>query len=139
MSQSTTVTPFEVGVMSAAVGAGVGYALAPRKYNLEQLLTIEPDVFEKSLPQKNLVKATDAQKIAHNTIVDARNAIIKAAKKNAAEEKLVELLKSPDLDAAYKSIKGFLPKARAQSAVVLAVIGGAIGTIAKMIYNQKNA
>lgn len=139
MSQSTTVTPFEVGVMSAVVGAGVGYALAPRKYNLEQLLTIEPDVFEKSLPQKNLVKATDAQKIAHNTIVDARNAIIKAAKKNAAEEKLVELLKSPDLDAAYKSIKGFLPKARAQSAVVLAVIGGAIGTIAKMIYNQKNA
>ncbi len=138
MSQSTKVTPFEVGVMSAVIGGGVGYALAPRKYNLEQLLTIEPDVFEKSLPQKNMVKATDAQKIARNTILDARNTIIKAAKKNAAEEKLVEFLKSPDLDLAYKSIKGFLPKARAQSAVVLGVIGGAIGTITKMIYNQRN-
>ncbi len=139
MSQSTTVTPFEVGVMSAVVGAGVGYALAPRKYNLEQLLTIEPDVFEKSISKKDLRKATDAQKIAYNAISDARDAIIKASKSNTAETKLMELMKSPDLDSAYRSIKGFLPKARAQSAVVLGIIGGAVGTIARMVYNQKKA
>ncbi len=139
MSQSTTVTPFEVGVMSAIVGAGVGYAAAPRKYNLEQLLTIEPDVFEKSIPKKNLAKATDTQKIAYNAVVEARDAIIKASKSNTGETKLMELMKSPDLDSAYKSIKGFLPKARAQSAIVLAIVGGAIGSIAKIIYDQKNA
>ena len=139
MSQSTTVTPFEVGAMSAVIGAGVGYAMAPRKYNLEQLLTIEPDVFEKSLPQTALAKATDDQKIAHSVITDARKDILTASKKNAAEERLRFLLKSADLDDAYKTIKGLLPKARIQAAVVLGIIGGAIGTIAKMIYDQKNA
>ena len=138
MSQSTTVTPFEVGAASAVAGAGVGYALAPRKYNLEQLLTIEPDVFEKSIPQKLIAKAEESQKIAHSAIVEARKSIADAAKTNSAETKLMELLKSPDLDLAYKSIKGFLPKARAQSAVVVGIIAGAVGTVAKMIYNEKN-
>ena len=138
MSQSTTVTPFEVGAMSAIVGAGIGYALAPRKYNLEQLLTIEPDVFEKSLPQKSFVKASDAQRIARDAITKARDAVIKAAKKNEAEEKIRDFLKSAELDDAYKAIKSFLPKARLQSAVVLGIIGGAIGSIAKIIHDQKN-
>lgn len=138
MSQGTTVTPFEVGAMSAVVGAGVGYALAPRKYNLEQLLTIKPDIFEKSLPQKSMAKASEAQKIAHSVIKEAREVIIKAAGKNAAEEKLVEFLKSPDMYDAYKTIKGFLPKARAQSAIVLGVIAGVTGAIVKMVYNQKH-
>ena len=139
MSQSTTVTPFEVGAMSAAVGAGVGYALAPRKYNLEQLLTIKPDVFEKTLPQQNMVKATDAQKIAHDAILKAREAIAEAAARNAADEKLVEFLKSPDLDDYYRTIKNFLPKARIQSAIVVGVLAGAVGTIARMVYNQKHS
>ena len=107
MSQSTTVTPFEVGAMSAIVGAGIGYALAPRKYNLEQLLTIEPDVFEKSLPQKSFVKASDAQRIARDAITKARDAVIKAAKKNEAEDKIRDFLKSAELDDAYKAIKSF--------------------------------
>ena len=139
MSQSTTVTTFEVGAMSAVVGAGIGYALAPRKYNLEQLLTIKPDVFEKSLPQQNMVKATDAQKIARDAIVKAREAISEAEAKNAAEEKLIEFLKSPDLDDYYRTIKESLPKARAQSAIIVGLLAGAVGTIARMIYNQKHS
>ena len=39
MSQYNTVSPAEVGIMSGLMGAGIGYTIAPRKYNLEQLLT----------------------------------------------------------------------------------------------------
>ena len=46
--QYTSVSPAEVGLMTGMIGAGIGYTLAPRKYNLEQLLTQKPDVFEKS-------------------------------------------------------------------------------------------
>ena len=74
--QYTSVSPAEVGLMTGMIGAGIGYTLAPRKYNLEQLLTQAPDVFEKSVPKKYLNKATDAQKAAHKSITDARKAIV---------------------------------------------------------------
>ena len=57
--QYTSVSPAEVGLMTGMIGAGIGYTLAPRKYNLEQLLTQKPDVFEKSIPKKFLSKATN--------------------------------------------------------------------------------
>lgn len=139
MSQSTTVTPFEVGAVSAALGAGIGYAAAPRKYSLEQLLTLESDVFIRSIPETKLLNAEENQRLAYAAITDARRSIIEASKSNSGEAKLVELLKSQELNGAYKSIKKFLPKARAQSAIVLAVVGGAIGTIAKMIHSQKTS
>lgn len=132
--QYTSVSPAEVGLMTGMIGAGIGYTLAPRKYNLEQLLTQKADVFEKSVPERYLSKATDAQKAALNSIVEARKTILEAVKTNTAEAKLAELVRTPKLENAYKSIKSFLPKARVQTAIVLGVIGGVIGALSKIIF-----
>lgn len=130
----TSVSPAEVGLMTGMIGAGIGYTLAPRKYNLEQLLTQKPDVFEKSIPQKYLSKATELQKNAHKILVDARKLISEASKTNTGEAKLVELIRSPKLENAYKAIKSFLPKARVQTAIVLGIVGGFIGALSKIIF-----
>ncbi len=132
--QYTSVSPAEVGLMTGIIGAGIGYTLAPRKYNLEQLLTQKPDVFEKSIPQKYLGKATEPQKNAHKLLVDARKSILEASKTNTAEAKLAELIRTPKLENAYKAIKSFLPKARVQTAIVLGVVGGFIGALSKIIF-----
>lgn len=132
--QYTSVSPAEVGLMTGIIGAGIGYTLAPRKYNLEQLLTQKPDVFEKSIPKKYMDKATDAQKAAHKTILDARKTLIESAKYNTAEAKLAEFIRNPKMENAYKKIKSFLPKARVQTAIVLGVIGAALGAFAKIIF-----
>ncbi len=132
--QYTSVSPAEVGLMTGMIGAGIGYTLAPRKYNLEQLLTQKPDVFEKSIPQKYLSKATDPQKKAHKMLLDARKSILEASKTNTGEAKLAELIRSPKLENAYKAIKSFLPKARVQTAIVLGIVGGFIGALSKIIF-----
>lgn len=135
--QYSSVSPAEVGMVSGVIGAGIGYTLAPRKYNLEQLLTQKPDVFEKSIDPKLLSKAENTQKIAYNVLKEARENISKAVKNNSAESKLAELLETPKVTYAYKTIKGFLPKARVQTAIILGIIGAFIGTIAKIIYGDK--
>ena len=132
--QYTSVSPAEVGLMTGMIGVGIGYTLAPRKFNLEQLLTQKPDVFEKSIPEKYLSKAGDSQKAAHKSIVEARKSLLDAVKTNTAEAKHAEFVKSPKLENAYKAIKKFLPKARVQTAIVLGVIGGVIGALSKIIF-----
>lgn len=131
--QYTSVSPAEVGLMTGMIGAGIGYTLAPRKYNLEQLLTQAPDVL-KICSEKYLNNATDAQKAAHKSITDARKSILEAVKTNTAEAKLAELVRTPKLENAYKAIKSFLPKARVQTAIVLGIIGGVIGALSKIIF-----
>ena len=136
----TSVSPAEVGLMTGMIGAGIGYTLAPRKYNLEQLLTQKPDVFEKSIPKKFLSKATDSQKKAHKLLVEARKSILEASKTNTGEAKLAELIRAPKFENAYKAIKSFLPKARVQTAIVLGVVGGFIGALSKIIFfGDKNS
>lgn len=137
--QYTSVSPAEVGLMTGMIGVGIGYTLAPRKFNLEQLLTQKPDVFEKSIPEKYLSKAADSQKAAHKSIVEARKSLLDAVKTNTAEAKLAEFVKSPKLENAYKTIKKFLPKARVQTAIVLGVIGGVIGALSKIIFFGEKA
>ncbi len=138
--QYTSVSPVEVGLMTGMIGAGIGYTLAPRKYNLEQLLTQKPDVFEKSIPKKFLRKATDSQKKAHKLLVEARKSILEASKTNTGEAKLAELIRAPKFENAYKAIKSFLPKARVQTAIVLGVVGGFIGALSKIIFfGDKNS
>lgn len=138
--QYTSVSPAEVGLMTGMIGAGIGYTLAPRKYNLELLLTQKPDVFEKSIPKKFLSKATDSQKKAHKLLVEARKSILEASKTNTGEAKLAELIRAPKFENAYKAIKSFLPKARVQTAIVLGVVGGFIGALSKIIFfGDKNS
>ena len=138
--QYTSVSPAEVGLMTGMIGAGIGYTLAPTKYNLEQLLTQKPDVFEKSIPKKFLSKATDSQKKAHKLLVEARKSILEASKTNTGEAKLAELIRAPKFENAYKAIKSFLPKARVQTAIVLGVVGGFIGALSKIIFfGDKNS
>lgn len=56
MSQSVSaVTPVELGLASGFLAAGIGYGIAPRKYNLEQLLTQDSDIFKKSIDRKSVV------------------------------------------------------------------------------------
>ncbi len=137
MNQYTSVSPVEVGVMSGVIGAGIGYTLAPRKYNLEQLLTQKSDVFEKSFPKNVIEKAGPSQKIAYNTIVEGRNILEEAARTNTIEAKIAEFAGAPKYLKAYREIKGFLPKARIQTAIILGIIGGFAGVIGKIMLGEK--
>lgn len=133
MSQYVTVSPAEIGIVSGTIGAGIGYTIAPRKYNLEQLLTQKHDVFEKTLPQELMKNASPDQVSAHKVLLEAREILHKAHQNNTAEAKLADLLGTPKYSKAYRNIKGLLPKARVQTAIVLGIIGGLVGTIGKIV------
>ncbi len=138
MDRYTSVTPAEVGAMSGLIGAGIGYTLAPRKYNLEQILTQKPDIFKKSIP-KNLVENSGSkQKAAYNVLKNGRKLIRDAVKNNTQDAKLAELLQTPMYENCYKTLKGFIPKARVQTAIVLAIIGGLTGALSKIAFFNKN-
>lgn len=138
MSQYDTVSPAEIGAVSGVIGAGIGYTIAPRKYNLEQLLTQKPDVFEKTLPKKLMNNANDDQRSAHKILLEGREILHKANKTNTMEAKLADLLGTPKYSKAYRNIKGLLPKARVQTAIILGAIGTLAGAIGKIILNGDN-
>lgn len=133
-SVSSYVSPLEVGLMSGVIGGGIGYTLAPRKYNLEQLLTQEPDVFEKAISSNALAKADTSQKSALELITSARKTISQALDKRDA--KIAEFLQEAKYEKAYKNIKKLLPKARVQSAIVMGAISGFIGAISKIVFAE---
>lgn len=138
MSQYTSVSPAEMGIMTGIVSAGVGYTIAPRKYNLEQLLTQKPDVFEKSFPKDIMQKAGKEQRNAFDIIVDGRKLLQHAAKKNSGDAKLAELLNVPKYSKAYRAVKDFLPKARVQTAIVFGVIGVLAGIFGRIMFGDKS-
>lgn len=137
MSQYTSISPAEAGIVSGVIGAGIGYTLAPRKYNLEQLFTQEPDVFEKTLPQKVIEKASKEQKSAYQVISDARE-YLAISNKKSADTTLAAFLDSPKYSRAYNKLKTFIPKAKVQSAVVLGFIGTLVGVIGKIAFGDKS-
>ena len=136
MSQYNTVSPAEVGIMSGMIGAGIGYTIAPRKYNLEQLLTQKPDVFERTFPIEVIKNANPDQNSAHKLLLDAREVLHNARKTNTMEAKLADMLGTPKFTKAYRNIKGLLPKARVQTAIVFGAIGALIGVIGKAIMDS---
>lgn len=130
------VTTCEIGLASGILGAGVGYVLAPRKYNLEQLLVINQDEFEKSI-RTNFIKSTDSEsKRAYSSIVSARKRLTQAFNTNKGEAKLVEYTKNPKLIGSYESIKKFIPHARVQSAIFIGVLS-AVGATFTRILSKK--
>ena len=131
------VTTCEIGVASGLLGAGIGYVLAPRKYNLEQLLRQESSEFDKSVRTKYLKGNNTEQGKAYHAIVKARENLAKAFETNKGEAKLVEYTRSPELISAYKSIKKLIPHARAQSALFVGVLSG-IGAAMIRIFSNKN-
>ena len=137
MSQYTSISPAETGIVSGVIGAGIGYTLAPRKYNLEQLFTQDADVFEKTLPKKVMEKTSKDQKAAYNLITDAREYLAKS-NKNSADTTLAAFLDSPKYSSAYRKVKNFIPKAKVQSAVVLGFIGTLVGVIGKIAFGDNN-
>lgn len=137
MSQYTSISPAETGIVSGVIGAGIGYTLAPRKYNLEQLFTQDADVFEKTLPKKVMEKTSKDQKAAYNLITDAREYLEKS-NKNSADTTLAAFLDSPKYSRAYRKVKSFIPKAKVQSAVVLGFIGTLVGVIGKIAFGDNN-
>lgn len=117
-----SVSPVEIGVASGLLGAGIGYLAAPRKYNLEDLLTQKPDVFERAVPKNLLV--SESERNAYDVINLSREALKNAAESNSGEAKLVELLKSKENLEAYKIIKDLIPKTRATTAAIVGVLSG---------------
>lgn len=138
MTQYTSVSPAETGIMTGVISAGIGYTLAPRKYNLEQILTQKPDVFEKSFPKEVMQNAGKEQKKAHNIILEGRKILKDAAKNNKTDAKLAELLNTPKYSKAYRAVKNFLPKARVQTAIVFGVIGALAGIFGRIIFGDKS-
>ncbi len=139
MSESVpSVSSAEVGIASGILGAGVGYILAPRKYNLEQLITQPHDVFEKSVPKNALAKMDEKPKKAYDLIVDARNKYFKAVENNSGEAKLVELTRAPSLESAYKSIKKIIPKAKTESAIIVGAIMGFLAMVVNYMTKPRN-
>ena len=139
MSESVpSVSSAEVGFASGILGAGVGYILAPRKYNLEQLLTQPHDTFEKSVSKTALAKMDDKAKKAYNLITDARNKYLKAVENNSGEAKLVELTRAPSLESAYKNIKKAIPKAKTESAVIAGAIMGFVAMVVNYVTSPRS-
>lgn len=108
----------EIGLASGLLGAGVGYVLAPKSYNLEELLTAKADVFEKAVNTKYLANGTQKDKDAYNLIKSKRG-----------QKNVSQLLKSPELENAYKLVRKYIPRARAQSAMLLGILAGVAGAL----------
>ena len=134
----TSVSACEIGIASGIIGAGVGYIMAPTKYNLSELLTQEPDVFEKAVAKSALVKQAEAKKDSYRSIVNARNSYRAALKDNKGAAKLAELLSSSNLDSAYKNIREFIPKARAQYALGLGLITALAGIVIRYVSKPRS-
>ncbi len=136
MSRDMSVSPAGVGISCAVAGAGIGYLAAPEKYNLRQLLTQEPDVFEKVLPKSALSKATENQKSAYNIISDARKVVADAVKVNKGDEKVTELIKAENMKKSFKDLRKLIPKAKTQTMVIGAVVAGVLGMLAKIVFGK---
>lgn len=115
------VTGGEIALASGLLGAGVGYVLAPKRYNLEDLLTVKSDVFEKAVIKKYLANGTEKDKQAYN--------LIKSSREEVKTKGLSELLKSSQLENAYKLVKKYIPRARVQSACMLGLVAGVCGAL----------
>ncbi len=139
MTQYTSISPAETGIMTGVVSAAAGYALAPRKYNLEQLLTQKPDVFQKSFSENVIKNAGKEQKKALDIILEGRKILKNASKNNSVEAKLAELLNAPKYSKAYRAVKDFLPKARVQTAIVFGIIGALAGIFGRIMFGEKTA
>lgn len=139
MTQYTSISPAETGIMTGVVSAAAGYALAPRKYNLEQLLTQKPDVFQKSFSENVMKNAGKERKKALDIILEGRKILKNASKNNSVEAKLAELLNAPKYSKAYRAVKDFLPKARVQTAIVFGIIGALAGIFGRIMFGEKTA
>ena len=131
------VTSGEIGVASGLLGAGVGYVLAPPKYNLEGLLTQDTVEFQKAIPLKYITKNVDRVN-AYKNIVKAREVLAEAFNTNRGEAKLVEFIAEPKLVNSYKLIKKVIPRARAQTAVVAGILSG-VGAVFIRIFSGNNS
>ena len=131
------VTTCEIGVASGLLGAGVGYILAPRKFNLEQLLRQDSNEFNQSIRTKYLKPDNKEQNKAYQAIVKARENLTKAFETNKGEAKLVEYTRKPELIRAYKHIKRLIPHARGQSALFVGILSG-IGAAIIRIFSNKH-
>jgi hypothetical protein len=137
MSNSVpSVSSAEIAVASGLLGAGIGYLAAPRKYNLEDLLTQKPDVFQKAVPKNLLV--SESERNAYDMISFSRASLLDAIKSNSGDATLAELLKSKENIEAYKIIKDLIPKTRATTAAIVGVLSGIAVLIIRYLTSPNN-
>ncbi len=137
MSQSVpAVNSADIGFVSGMLGAGVGYILAPKKYNLEDLLTLKPDVFERALRTDYVKK--DYQNKAYNTISVCRKKLVQAYDKGVGDVRLAEFVKLPKLVNAYEDIRPLIPRLRSQSAIVTGILSAFMAVTVKLIGEAKS-
>lgn len=131
-----SVSPIEIGVASGLLGAGIGYLAAPRKYDLEDLLTQKPDVFEKSIPKELLVNESEHK--AYKLIETSRALLAKACKENTGDKVLAELTKNEGNKAAYNIIKDLIPKTRTKTAIITGILAGLATITVRYLTDTKN-
>jgi len=83
--RSLSVNPVIEPCAGGVIGLGVGYSLAPKKYSLQKLLTLEEDKFNKIYSKDLESNLKQGEKEALQTIRSARNNY-KAAKKISTPE-----------------------------------------------------
>ena len=125
------VTTGEVGLASGLLGAGIGYVTAPRRYDLEQLLTKGDDVFEKALPVKQILKGTEEEQAARNVLYKARLLLNNELNSKIFESRLDDIMKTPNVNTAYKTVEQYIPKARKEFALILGVLSFGLAVIIK--------
>lgn len=137
MSQSVSaVTPVEFGLASGFLAAGIGYGIAPRKYNLEQLLTQDSDVFKESVPQKFIKNGSTQQKAAHKKLIETRKILNDIVNADLFDKKLSEFIKKTELQNAYTSIKKFIPRARIETALISGIVTAIAVTACKALFGS---
>ncbi|MDR1168980.1 MAG: hypothetical protein LBK53_08875 [Heliobacteriaceae bacterium] len=127
----SSLSPAWVGVFAAAIGGGAGYAVAPGRYNLQDLLTQNQDTFKKTFSDDVMKFVSDSGKQSVNKITEARKVLDGGAD-------IAKMLKDKTLKADYKNIKGLLPNAKIYAAVIGALAAGLIAMVVKIVSTPKN-
>jgi len=134
MSDNMTISPAYAGFGGAITGAVLGYLGAPRKYDLQQIITHDEAVFKQVFTDDVFQNVQGIKKTALDSIVKARNTLIEAKRKGNFEAKLGECLYNAELSKNYSSVKDFIPKSRGGSTLAGAVALGLLAFGIRLIF-----
>ena len=74
-------------VVCSAIGFSAGYSLAPQKYSLKKLITLDSDTFHRQYPENTIKALSTDEFLAFNKITQARQEYVNSPKGIAEEIK----------------------------------------------------